>query len=355
MSPARRSNRKRDWPRGLYEPRPGYYVWRHPDGRTFPIGRVPLATARNEALSANLHIEDTKPGLVERLTGAGNTINDLLQKMPAAAKANTAKSRRSLDKKISARLGEVACSLLTVAQCAVAIEGEASSGGERTGEAFRSRLIAVCRKGMALGWLETNPAVSTEPPDVEIQRGRLTLDAFKAIYAKAEEVSEWLPQAMRLALVTGADRSTIAGLQRADVAGGYLTLARVKTGALVAVPLALRLDAMDWTLADVVAHRTGVLSKYLVHHVNPWGNAPAGSKVHPDNISHSFTEARKLAGIPDKGAPTFHEIRSLAKRLYDEQGGVDTKALLGHKTERMSDMYADPRGVEPIKVRVSLK
>ena len=44
--------------------------------------------------------------------------------------------------------------------------------------------------------------------------------------------------------------------------------------------------------------------------------------------------------------------RSLAKRLYTEQGGVDTKALLGHATERMSALYADPRGVEPIKVRI---
>lgn len=353
MSPARRSARKRDWPRGLYEPRPGYYVWRHPDGRTLPIGRVSLAVARNEAIAANLHVQDTKPGLVDRLTGAGNTINDLLQKMPAAKTANTAKAWRSLHKKIAAHLGAISCSALSVADCARAIEHEAEGGKARTAEAFRSRLITVCRKGMALGWMETNPALSTEPPDVEIQRGRLTLDAFRAIYAKAPEVSEWLQHAMRLALVTGADRSTVAGLQRSDIGGGYLTIRRSKTGAAVAIPLALRLEVMGWTLSDVVAHRTGVVSRHLVHHVNPWGNAPTGSKVHPDRISHCFTEARKLAGIKDKGAPTFHEIRSLCKRLYTEQGGIDTKALLGHKTERMSDLYSDPRGAEPIKVRVN--
>lgn len=57
--------------------------------------------------------------------------------------------------------------------------------------------------------------------------------------------------------------------------------------------------------------------------------------------------------LPDgKGAPTFHEIRSLSKRLYDEQGNVDTKALLGHRTEKMGALYADPRGVAPIRVRV---
>ena len=88
--------------------------------------------------------------------------------------------------------------------------------------------------------------------------------------------------------------------------------------------------------------------------------APAGSKVHPDRVSHAFTEARVLAGIPDVGpdgklAPTFHELRSLSKRLYDEQGNVDTRALLGHATARMGALYANPRGVEPIKVRVGRK
>jgi hypothetical protein len=77
--------------------------------------------------------------------------------------------------------------------------------------------------------------------------------------------------------------------------------------------------------------------------------------VHPDRISHAFTEARKLAEIPDEGAPTFHEIRSLSKRLYDAQGNVDTKALLGHTTEQAADIYADPRGIEPIRVRIGAK
>jgi integrase len=352
MSPARRSLRKRDWPRGLYEPRPGYFTWRHPDGRTLVIGRVSLAVARNEALAANLHVSDAAPGLVERLTGSAKTVADLLAEMPAAKAANTAKSWRSLDKAIRTGLGGKACGALTVADCAGLIEPLVKAGKARLAQAVRSRLMAVCQRGMQLGWMEVNPAEVTGDPEVTVKRGRLTLDAFRAILAKAPDVAEWLPHAMMLALVSGADRSTIAALQRADVADGYLTITRTKTGARVAIPLALRLECLGVGLADLVAHRTGVLSKHLLHHVNPWGNAPAGSKIHPDRISHAFTEARKLAGIPDEAAPTFHEIRSLCKRLYEEQGGVDTKALLGHKTERMADLYANPRGVEPIRVRL---
>lgn len=72
-------------------------------------------------------------------------------------------------------------------------------------------------------------------------------------------------------------------------------------------------------------------------------------------FSRAFQQARELAGIKGPNPPTFHEIRSLAKRLYLEQGGVDSKALLGHLTEKMGELYADPRGVAPIRVRLGSK
>lgn len=353
MNAARRGLKRRDWPRGLREPRPGYYTWDHPDGRCLVIGRVPLAVARNEALAANAYAAEHRPSLVAKLAGSGRTVADLIDMMPTSEKVTTAKTWRSLDKIIRAKLGGKAAGSLTVNDCAELLNPILAAGKARSAQSVRSRLIAICAKGQAQGWMTSNPASVTEEPKVVVQRGRLTLSAFRAIYAVADQVAEWLPHAMALALVTGADRATIAGLQRADVVDGYLTIHRVKTGARVAIPLRLRLDVMGWTLADLVGKRTGVVSKLLVHHVNPWGNAPAGSKVHPDRISHSFTAARQLAGIPDDGAPTFHELRSLAKRLYEEQGGVDTKALLGHKTERMSDLYSNPRGVEAIRVRVA--
>ena len=47
-----------------------------------------------------------------------------------------------------------------------------------------------------------------------------------------------------------------------------------------------------------------------------------GDPVHPDSLSQAFTDARVLAGIADEGAPTFHELRSLSKRLHDTEGVV---------------------------------
>jgi len=361
MSPARRSIKRRDWPRGLREPRPGYFAWEDDKGKIWPIGRVPLATAKAEAAAANLHIAGQAVTLVQRMAdGAGGTVADLLGKMPSANKINTAKSLRSLDKQIQAALGTKHAGNLTVADCARLIESVADEGKARSAEALRSRLVAVCRRGMSLGWMDSNPAEATEKPRVTVKRGRLTLEAFRAIYRCAPDVAEWLQHAMMLALVSGQDRSTVAAMERSHVANGILTTWRTKTrdsNQPIAIPLALRMDVVDTSLAQLVSHRTGVVSRYLVHHVNPWGNAPAGSSVHPDRISHAFTEARRLAGIPDvgtdgKGAPTFHEIRSLSKRLYEAQGNVDTKALMGHATDRMGALYADPRGVEAILVRV---
>lgn len=356
MSPARRSHKRRDWPRGLREPRPGYYTWDHPDGRCMVIGRVPFPVARNEALVANQQVMLQRPSLMERLKGSTNTVAQLLEKMDVAENKNTARSVRSHDKKILAVLGAKAVAEVSVLDCAELVEGQASQGKGRSAQALRSRLMAAFARAVQLGWADANPATPTANPKAETKRGRLTLESFRAIHAVADQVAEWLPHAMMLALVTGQDRSTIASMERSHVADGYLTTWRTKTrksNQPVAIPLALRMDCVGVSLAQLVTHRTGVVSRYLVHHVNPWGNAPAGSQVFVDRFSHAFTEARKLAGIPDEAAPTFHEIRSLAKRLYVAQGGVDTKALLGHATDRMGALYADPRGAEPIKVRIA--
>lgn len=50
-----------------------------------------------------------------------------------------------------------------------------------------------------------------------------------------------------------------------------------------------------------------------------------------------------------KTPPTFHEIRSLASRLYNKQG-IDDQALLGHKSGTMTAAYRDVRGAEWVEV-----
>ena len=178
MNAAKRNAVRRGWPRGLYE-RKGWYYFREPSGKTWPIGRVTLAQAKAEAIAANQHLAGITPSLVERMTGSGQTVAQLLEKMPVAEKANTAKSLRSLDKIIRGGIGGIACSALTVKHCADLLE--TLQDKPRTMQAVRSRLMAVCRKGQSAGWMDSNPAEVTEAATVDVQRGRLTLESFHAI------------------------------------------------------------------------------------------------------------------------------------------------------------------------------
>lgn len=364
MSPARRSIRRRDWPRGLYEVRKGYFVWREPGvaGKQHTLGAMPYAQARHEALMANDLLLRRQSTLVERLRGAGHTVAELLAELPVATKPNTLKNNRSLDKRITAAIGTIPCHRLETKDCAGVIEPLMKADKARMAQAVRSRMIVMCQRGAELGWLTGNPAEVTKNPRAQVQRGRLSLEQFQAIHARAHEVAEWLPLAMMLALVSGQDRVTVCNMQRSNVVTlgeeRVLMVHRSKTEATnepFAIPLRLRLDAVGVSLADLL--KASLRSPYYLHHTKAWGNAPTGSQVFPDRVSKAFTAARVLAGIDDevdgKLAPTFHEIRSLAKRLYDKQGGVDTKALLGHASAKTAAIYADTRGSEVAVVKVA--
>jgi integrase len=70
-------------------------------------------------------------------------------------------------------------------------------------------------------------------------------------------------------------------------------------------------------------------------------------------ITNAFAAARDQSGITwetGKTPPTFHELRSLAARLYAQQG-ADAQALLGHKSPEMTATYRDSRGTEWVEVK----
>lgn len=347
---ARRDSHRRDWPRGLYEPRPGYYVWRHPDPphATYAIGRVDLQFAKDEAIDANNRVAKTKPSLGDRVMGADNVMATLLGKMPVSQVYNTAKSRRALDKIILAHFKPATLvHSVTVADCAKLLEAEREAGRERQAQALRSRMVVIFRRAMSLGWRDTNPAEPTDAPAPTIKRDRMVLAQFNAILACAEPP---LALAMRLLLITGQDRDSVAIMHSDMVRDDHLVTQRAKTAATnqpVAIHLDVGLVGMGLTLRQLVEDRTG----YFVCHAD-------GSPVHVDRLSKWFTEARKAAGIPDvmpngKLAPTYYEIKSLAKRLYKAEGRVDTKELFSHKDDATDALYTNPRGVEPIFVKVN--
>jgi integrase len=359
MAARPRIRKRANWPENMHEPRPGYYTWRDPrDGKTHVLGRMTLAQAIHEAQAANVIVENGKPSksLAERVQQSAHTVSDLLKKMPVKGAENTIRSRRYFDAHIEKCLGSVPCAELTTKHVADMLEELIDAGKAPWARNLRSRVLAVCKRGAALGWMTGNPAAHTEQEEITVKRRRLRgIEEFNLIYEKAPQVADWLQNAMLLALVSGQDRSTCRLWERNSVKDGLATVFRQKTKVYIEIPTSIRLDALGMSLADVIARckSTGVVSKYLIHHVRNKGGARSGQPIKLDAITNAFADARKLAGIEGDDAPSFHELRSLAKRLYEKQGGVDTKALLGHMTETAADLYADGRGIEPIRVKIS--
>jgi hypothetical protein len=171
-------------------------------------------------------------------------------------------------------LGHLAVSVITMRHIADYLATLA--GTLRTQQAIRSVLLDFFREAIAAGWRPDNPVAPTRSERVETQRGRLSLEQFRAIHAwSIDQQPAWATRAIELALVTAQRRADIAAMLFAQAREGHLWIERGKGGATVAIPLGLHLDAVGWTVGDVVARRRdGVLSRgYLVHHTAHTGRA----------------------------------------------------------------------------------
>lgn len=200
-----------------------------------------------------------------------------------------------------------------------------------------------------------NPALATKQPRRRIARQCLNLDEWQKIFAIADVRHQYMGNAMLLALVTGQRLGDISNMKYSDIWDDYLHVVQEKTGSKLAIPLSLRLNAIDWSLRDVVARcRDYAVSPYLIHFFRATSMAERGAQVKSNTITMNFSKARNKTNIDwGEGTPaTFHEQRPLSERLYKEQG-IDTRILLGHKTQNQTDRYHDDRGKNWTTVRIS--
>ncbi|MDR5726731.1 MAG: phage integrase Arm DNA-binding domain-containing protein [Terriglobia bacterium] len=358
MSPRRRSERKRHWPKHLYE-RDGYYSWRNPLTREeFGIGRD-KASAFEQAMEANRHIIGLthKPRLIHRLTGDANRSIEawnikyqaLIAKQDYAAA--TLRGYKSLGNRLVTMLGaNVPVGSIKALAVSEMLESVVAEGKARLAQALRNFASGWFREARVAGWTEESPVMDTRlPVSVEVKRARLSFEDFIRIY---ESAMPWLKNAMALALVSGQRREDITEAQFKDFhdAGWWLIQSSDKgpNKHRIFIPLDLRLSVFGMSLGDVVAQcrRSGALSKHLVHQTVQRGNSPIGRKIWMDTLSKRFGDAVEALGNDwgEKTRPSFHEIRSLSERLYAAQGGINTQELLGHSSAAMTAMYHDGRG-----------
>jgi integrase len=332
--------------------RGGYYSWTSPvDGREYGLGRD-RRNAIQQALEANAHMAGSKPTLLQKITGAAMTWGewcDVFEKL--LAERESARTTIAIRKSQMVRLRKVfdadrPANGITTKDCAKAIDAIKAEGKHRTAQAFRSFLIDSFDRMIAKGVRPDNPARVLDAVRVKVMRARLQFDVFMRVYEAEQTV--WAKNAYALAIVSGQDRESCSEAQVRDIRDGAWCNERSKTGARIALPLELRLDCFGMSLGDVVrqCRTTGVLSRYLIHQTQSYGNSPAGAQIWRDTITRHFTDTLAALQLDwgDKNPPTFHEIRSLSGRLYRKQGNVSPQELFGHKDPRTTSIYTDERG-----------
>lgn len=371
MSARRRQAARRSWPPNLYQNRAGNYWFRNPEnGKTFGLGAdFKVAAAQARAANAELERRKGAVGLLHRIDGAETSFYDWCLTYEGAhrqGKANTLSAQKSQMNAVKlAPFAQQAVSKISPKEIADFVKTSAEERGTHSAGKIRSRLFDIFRDAIQNGLVDPgrNPVEVVLKPKKIISRDRLTLNDFNLILAETMKrpVDRWMANALLLALVCGQRREDLAKLQFDQVKDGFLWIEQSKgqegKRAKLRIPLDLRLNAIGMSLDEVIKRcRDNVVSKSVIHLVRKTGNVLPGTAPKMNTLSIKFAKFRDDAGVTGSSGrtpPSFHEIRSLAARLYTEEYGAEfAQALLGHKSLTMTALYRDVRGREWTEIKL---
>jgi len=249
----------------------------------------------------------------------------------------TRENRNNLINFIDLKLGKYPIGLIKPYEIAAILKSSPELSPSKTKRVL-IEIKNMFKEAVIYDWIDKNPATYLKSPKTIVQRQRLSFEDWQAMYHYSRLNSpEWVPILLLLALVTGQRRSDLAKMKYADVVDGNLLVTQAKTGIKIAIPIHLKLEAIDMSLKDVIEeskdhYKAGefILRK---HNGQPPGLAALSVAA----------ETCVRAVLPKKNT-SLHECRSLAERLYRRQG-IDTRLLLGHKHQSMTDVYNNERGL----------
>ncbi|WP_318368420.1 tyrosine-type recombinase/integrase [Enterobacter sp.] len=349
-------------PRNLtYRKRDRLYSWRNPTtGQEISLGRIDRKDAVAQAIEANNYIDQNylPSSLLDRIKDTPTfTVSAWLERYEVILgrrelKANTMKVRRNQIATIKEEFGSTPLSTVSTKDIAVFLEAYVQCDKKSMAAGLRSVLTDIFREAIVEGHIERNPAEPTRTPTPKVKRERLLLEDFRVIREATATHSEWLPNACDLALVSGQRREDVSLFRFSDIKEDRLFVTQEKTGHKLAIPLDLRLEAADLVLGDVIERcRVNNPSDYMLYSPVRRGGRKPGPLT-PDGITQAFSDVRDEAVIKfGPNPPSFHEIRSLASRLYEKERGEDfAQRLLGHKNLTMTKKYLDARGAEYVMV-----
>ncbi|MDM8794171.1 site-specific integrase [Klebsiella pneumoniae] len=351
-----------------------YWRYKHPITGKFHSLGTDEAEATAIAIEANKRLAEQQTRLIMAITdristssGKSISTNTWLERYwkiqqerlkSGDIKENTIKQKAKPVSLLKERVGMKLISTVNVRDVAQILDEYLAEGQSRMAQVIRSVLIDVFKEAQHAGEVPPgyNPALATKQPRRKVTRQRLTLEEWQKIFDIADENHKYMGNAMLLAIVTGQRLGDISRMKFSDIWDDHLHVEQEKTGSKIAIPLALRCNAINWSLRDVISRcRDYAVSPFLVHFFRTTSQAERGAQVKARTLTMNFSKARDCANIEwGEGTPaTFHEQRSLSERLYKAQG-INTKDLLGHKTQQQTDLYHDDRGKNWIKVNINL-
>lgn len=349
-------------PRNLtYRKRDRLYSWRNPiTGQELSLGRIDRKDAISQAIEANNYIEQNylPSALLDRIKETPTfTVKTWLERYEVILerrelKPNTMKVRRNQIATISDEFGRMPLSAVSTKDISTFLESYILCDKKSMASGLRSVLLDIFREAIVEGHIERNPAEPTRTPTPKVKRERLLLEQFEIIRDAATAHSGWAANACDLALVTGQRREDVSLFRFSDIRDGRLFVTQEKTGHKLALPLDLRLDSADLVLQDVIDRcRKNNPSDFMLYSAVRRGGRKPGPLT-PDGITQAFSDIRDSTGLKfGPNPPPFHEIRSLASRLYERERGEDfAQRLLGHKNLTMTKKYLDARGAEYVMV-----
>jgi integrase len=303
-------------------------------------------------------------------------------------KPNTFRVKKNIVQAINKAHGDLFYAAINVRNISELLNSYIKLGKDRMAQSIRSTYIDIYTIAISNGIdnVTDNVAELTKRPTAKVKRERLIFEHFTKVI-KAYKYEPHRLSAL-LAIVTGQRRTDLCLMRKrkgkdwderyeayrlnpnhfvdgdytsfADlvkyapysfVEGDQLCVFQLKTGNLLKIPLSLRLKKLNLSVGDVI-NKANLFkfSQFVLHHTTARAVNNLGDPLHADTVSRTFAKAIKATGIEYiLNSPSFHELRSLSEREYKDQG-INTKKLLGHKHEKMTDEYDDLRGCDWGKV-----
>jgi len=276
--------------------------------------------------------------------------NNIIQTKTISAK--TKDNRKNYLSKILVVFGDTAISKIRSCDISIFI-AEIQKTHPQLARRVLVELQCLFEQALLARWIEEDPSLVVKRPRVTVSRQRLSLSEWEDIYNYTDCCSPpWVSRLLLLALITGQRRGDLLKMRFSNIwinentGIEYLRIKQEKTGVNLAIPLDIKLNILDKSLREVIesCRSYAILDSdndgYLLRKTT-------GGKLSPPSASWRFEQAREaVLGIhSSKGTPaSLHEIRSLAERLYREQG-INTMQLLGHTSQTMTDLYNRDRGL----------